>query len=160
MFSKKRVIADAGHFTSKWAPVVLRFFQLFVGDQPTAEALTIDTLAEHLQLSGVNLDGKIAVPLLRRALAKGVASNPVNPQSADRLVLAITQVEPMRRAVIVLFRGLSLDLDTVAKITGQDRNGVKRTCAEALDKLHQRLSSASQTTRPATSSPSDIREAK
>ncbi|MDT8068967.1 MAG: hypothetical protein ROO76_12460 [Terriglobia bacterium] len=160
MFTKKRVIADAGHFSSEWAPVVLRFFQLFVGDQATAEALTIDTLAEHVRNSGVDSDGDVVVPLLRRALTKGVASAPLNPRSTDPLVLAITRVEPMRRAVIVLFRGLSLDLDVVAKITGQDRIHARRTCAEALEELHQRLSSAAPTLRPASSNPSDTWEAK
>ena len=160
MFTKKRVIADAGHFSSEWAPVVLRFFQLFVGDEPTAEALTIDTLAEHVRNSGVNSDGDVVVPLLRRALAKGVASGAPKSQSTDPLVLAITQIEPMRRAVIVLFRGLSMDLDVVAKITGQDKHRARRSCAEALEELHQRLSSAPSTLRPATSSSIDIREAK
>lgn len=160
MFTKKRVIADAGHFSSEWAPVVLRFFQLFVGDQPTAEALTIDTLAEHVRYSAVDSEGDVVVPLLRRALTKGVASGPLKSQSTDPLVLAITRIEPMRRAVIVLFRGLSLDLDVVAKITGQDRHRVRRSCAEALEELHQRLTSAPPTLRPTTSRPSDIRGAK
>lgn len=141
MFSQKRVIADAGYFSSRWAPVVLRFFQLYVGDQPTAEALTIDTLAEHVRLSDDALPNAIVVRLLRRALAKAISVNTSNTQSADPLVSAIIQVEPMRRATIVLFRGLSLDLDIVAKIIGQDRTRTRRICIDALEELHRRLSS-------------------
>lgn len=139
MFSKKRVIADASHFSSKWAPVVLRFFQLFVGNQSIAEALAIDTLTEHVRESGAAPEGDVTVPLLRRALAKASA-NPVTIQSSDPLVRAVTQVEPTRRAVIVLFRGLSLELNTVAQITGLDRDRTRRVAAAALEELHQRLS--------------------
>lgn len=139
MIFKKRVIADAGYFSSKWAPVVLRFFQLFVGNQAMAEALAIDTLTEHFRESGAAPDGDITVPLLRRALAKASA-NPVTFQSSDPLVRAVTQVEPTRRAVIVLFRGLSLELNTVAQIIGLDSDRIRGVAAAALEELHQRLS--------------------
>lgn len=133
MFFKKRVIADADPFSSKWAPVVLRFFQLFIGDQPVAEALTIDTLAEHIRASGAGSDA--AVPLLRRAFLKGVVTDAAPSQQADPVVRAVTQLEPNKRAVIVLFRGLSLDLTTVGAITGMDIGRVRHLCVDALEEL-------------------------
>ena len=49
MFGKSSITAaDADSFSTKWGPLVLRFFQLFVGDQALAESLTMDTLAEHV----------------------------------------------------------------------------------------------------------------
>jgi hypothetical protein len=141
MLTNRRDFAGAGSFSLKWAPVVLRFFQLFVGDQPTAEVLTIDTLADHAHHSGPGSESEVAIPLLRRALAKALATKPLSTQSADPLVRAVTQLEPMRRAAIVLHRGLSLDIDVVARITGRDRDGTRRICVEALKELHLRLSS-------------------
>lgn len=142
MSSKKRVIADAGHFSSKWAPDVLRFFQLFIGDQPVAEALTIDTLIEHFRASGACLDSEAAVPLLRRALLKAIDANTASSQHADPVIRAVTQLEPNKRAVIILFRGLSLDLATVGQITGLDRVHVRRLCFEALQELGALIDSA------------------
>ena len=135
MFSKKRVIADAGLFSSKWAPVVLRFFQLFIGNQAVAEALTIDTLAEHIRASTIESDLDATVPLLRRAVLKAARTNTTASQQADPVVRAVTQLEPKKRAVIVLFRGLSLDLVTVGQITGMDNARVRRLCVDALVEL-------------------------
>jgi DNA-directed RNA polymerase specialized sigma24 family protein len=155
MFFKERVIADAEHFSSKWAPVVLRFFQLFIGDQPVAEALAIDTLAEHIRASGAISDSEAAVPLLHRAFLKAVATNTAASQFADPIVRAVTQLEPTRRAVIVLFRGLSLDLVTIGKITGLDKVRVRRLCVEALEELRGLMGSA----KPTGPVPPALREA-
>ena len=110
MCFKKRVIANADHFVSKWAPVVLRFFQLFVGDPALAEALTTETFVEHIRNLGVTDDYETAVLLMRQALANGVSAVKPGAQSNDRLVNALLALEPTQRAAIVLFRGLSLDL--------------------------------------------------
>lgn len=69
MYFKRRVIADADHFSLKWAPVLLRFFQLFVGIQSVAETLTIETLAEHIRNSGTTSDEDTEV---RRACVNAV----------------------------------------------------------------------------------------
>ena len=143
MFPKKRVIEDAGHFSSKWAPVVLRFFQLFIGDQPAAEALTIDTLAEYIRAPGADDDA--SVRLLRQAFMKAVAAKTAPGQLADPVVRAVTQLEPNKRAVIVLLRGLSLDLVTVGKITGLDQIRVRRLFVDALEELRWLFDSGKKT---------------
>jgi hypothetical protein len=143
MFPKKRVIEDAGHFSSKWAPVVLRFFQLFIGDQPAAEALTIDTLAEYIRAPGA--DDNASVRLLRQAFMKAVAAKTVPSQLADPVVRAVTQLEPNKRAVIVLLRGLSMDLVTVGQITGLDQVRVRRLFVDALEELRWLLGSSKKT---------------
>ena len=151
MFSKKRVIADADYFSSKWAPVVLRFFQLFTGDQSAAESLTIDTLAEYIRARGVISDEEAVVPLLRRAFMKARATNAAATQLADPVVRAVTQLEPTKRAVVVLFRALSLDMATVGKITGLGEIQVRRTCIDALEEFRRLLdsSAAVKAVRPA-----------
>ncbi len=133
MFPKKRLIEDAGHFSSKWAPVVIRFFQLFIGDQPAAEALTIDTLAEYIRAPGA--DDEASVRLLRHVFMKAMAAKTAHGQIADPVVRAVTQLEPNKRAVIVLLHGLSLDLVTVGKITGLDQARVRRLFVDALEEL-------------------------
>lgn len=144
MFSTKRTIADATHFSSKWAPVVLRFCQLFIGDQAIAEAVTIETLAEHIRASGANSERAAAVPLLRRAFLKAVAIDAAPSQLEGPVVRAVTRLEASRRAVIVLLRGLSLDFVTVGQITGSDEDRVKRLCVDALVELRQLMDSGKE----------------
>lgn len=135
MLFKKRVIADAEQFSLNWSPVVLRFFQMFIGDQTVAEALTIDTLIEHVHGSVTSSNNDALVPLLRRALQKAAAANVLPDRITDPVLRAVIQLEPARRAVIVLFRGLSLDLTTISQITGFDQGQVRRFCIEALEEL-------------------------
>lgn len=140
MCFRNRVIANADYFVSKWAPVVLRFFQLFVGDPALAEALTTETFVEHIRNLGVTDDYETAVLLMRQALANGVSTVKPGAQSLDdRLVKALLALEPTQRAAIVLFRGLSLDLRTVAEITGIDSRHLRRVLVDALNELHRRL---------------------
>lgn len=155
MFFKKRVIADAEQFSLNSAPTVLRFFQMFVGDQAAAEALTIDTLAEHIHGSGTSSNPDARIPLLRRALQKAVAAHVLPSRITDPVIRAVTQLEPRRRAVIVLFRGLSLDMATIGEITGLDQGQLRRLCFDALEELRTLLNPA----RPAVP-PSQFREAR
>lgn len=135
MFSKRRVIVDAARFSSKWAPILLRFFTLFIGNQPAAEALTIDTLAEHIRAVGTTSGSEDTVRLLRRALLKAVATDATPSQLSDPFVRALSQLEPTKRAMLVLFRGLSLDLATVGQITRLEKVQVRRLCFDALKEL-------------------------
>lgn len=139
MFFKKRVIADAEQFSLNWSPVVLRFFQMFIGDQAVAEALTIDTLTEHIHGSATSSNPDVRVSLLRRALRKAAAANVLPGRITDPVLKAVTQLEPGRRAVIVLFRGLSLDLATISQITELDQRQVRSVCIEALEELRTLL---------------------
>ena len=141
MFSKRRVAANAESFSSKWAPVVLRFFQLFVGDYALAESLAIDTLAEHMRDRTPALGTDEGIVLLRRALKNGVTAVGVATKLTDPVVQAVTSLPPRQRAIVILFRGLSLDLPTVANVVGLERADVKRTCFDAFCELHRRLSS-------------------
>lgn len=139
MFGKTRVAANVESFSSKWAPVVLRFFQLFVGDQALAESLAIDTLAEHVRERAPATSEDEEIALLCRALKNGVTAVGTATRLADPVVQAITSLPARQRAIVVLFRGLSLDLSTVAKVVGLDRADVKRICLEAFCELHRRL---------------------
>lgn len=141
MFGKRRVAANVESFSSKWAPVVLRFFQLFVGDQALAESLAIDTLAEHVRERAPALDKDEGTGLLRRALKNGTTAVGASSKLADPVVQAVTSLPTRQRAIVVLFRGLSLDLSAVAKVVGLDPADAKRICLDAFCELHRHLSS-------------------
>jgi DNA-directed RNA polymerase specialized sigma24 family protein len=140
MFGKKSVIADTDPFSSKWAPLVLRFFQLFVGDQALAESLTIDTLAEHVRESSALLNDDSDLALLRRAVEKAIASRGAAINTPDQVLRAITSLPTTQRTVVALFRGLSLDLRTVAQVVGLPPEDVRQICLDAFSELHRLLS--------------------
>lgn len=141
MFGKRQVPTNTEAFSSKWAPVVLRFFQLFVGDQALAESLAIDTLAEHMPKRAPTVDKEEGVVLLRRALKNGTTAVDGATKSTDPVVQAVTSLPARQRAIVVLFRGLSLDLPTVAKVVGLDPADAKRICFDAFCEFHRLLSS-------------------
>ena len=141
MFGKRPVAANAESFSSKWAPVVLRFFQLFVGDYVLAESLAIDTLAEHMRDRAPVFGTDEGIVLLRRALKNGVTAVGLATTLTDPVVQAVTSLPPRQRAIVILFCGLSLDLPTVANVVDLERADVKRTCLDAFCELHRRLSS-------------------
>lgn len=140
MFTKRRVTADADHFSWKWSPVLLRFFQLFVGNQSVAETLTIDTLAEHVRTSSTRIDDQTVVLLLRRAVMNGIIA-PSDPTcTKDPLVRATTQLGPMERAAVILHRGLSLGIEKTAEILKVHPSEARRLCVSGLSELNRLLS--------------------
>jgi DNA-directed RNA polymerase specialized sigma24 family protein len=141
MFGKRRVAANAESFSSKWAPVILRFFQLFVGDYELAESLAIDTLTEHMRDRAAVLGTDEGITLLRRALKNGVTAVGAATKLTDPVVQAVTSLPARQRAIVILFRGLSLDLPTVANVVDLERADVKRICLDALCEIHRHLSS-------------------
>lgn len=114
------------------APVVLRFFHLFIGDPALAESLTIETLGEQLRVSGVVRGGETEIVLLRRAYNKGMSATASVIETNDLLIRAVAKLEPLQRAIVVLVGGLSLSLPTVAEITGLDGKRAKSNLSQGL----------------------------
>jgi hypothetical protein len=89
-----------------WAPRLLRFFQLLIGDQAAAERLTIETLVEGAALGSVRLSIGMPVALVRCALKKAAAAPEQSVPIEDKLVRAVSSLPHSQRVVLVLFRGL------------------------------------------------------
>ena len=125
---------------SDWAPRLLRFFQLVVGEQAAAEQLTIETLVEGAALGGVSLSIGMPAALVRSAVERtGAAPGPrVAPQ--DGLVRAVQSLPPSQRVVVVLFRALGLPLEEVAAISSISVRQARRLCADGLLAIHRSLS--------------------
>lgn len=141
MFGKRSITAaDADSYSTKWGPLVLRFFQLFLGDQALAESLTTDTLAEHVRKSSVLLTYDSDLELLRRAVEKAIASHAAAIKPADDVLRAITSLPTTQRTVVTLHRGLSLDLRTVARVVGMHLTEVRQIWIDAFFELHRVLS--------------------
>jgi hypothetical protein len=135
---RSRIAADADSFSLEWAPRLLRLFHLHNGDPAIAESLTIQTLAEHAG-SGRVLSKGGPVDLLRRALTKAANAPAPEHSSLDPIVRAVSALPIDQRVAIVLFRGLSLDLETVALVTRRDVTAVKRLCTQALAAMNASL---------------------
>lgn len=141
MFGKRSIIAaDADSFSTKWAPLILRFFQLFLGDQALAESLTMDTLAEHVRKSPALLNYDSDLALLHRAVEKAIACQGAAIKPADHVLRAITSLPPTQRTVVALCRGVSLDLRTVSHVVGLPPEDVKQIWLDAFFELHRVLS--------------------
>lgn len=138
MYPKKRVIADADQSLLHWSAVLLRFFQMFIGDQTAAEALTIETVAEHSRQRSPSGD-EIEVSLLRKALTKALRTSILATEVSDPVIKALIRLEPSKRAAIVLWRGLSLDFETAGQVLGLDKNRVRNLCNQGLEELRMHL---------------------
>jgi DNA-directed RNA polymerase specialized sigma24 family protein len=114
----------------------LRFFQLFVGDEATAELLTIETMVEEAHDLVLDVNA-LPLGLLRRALKKAERASDLRNTPEDRIVRGIAALPPAQRAALILFRGLSLDLVAVANVTKRDVSEVKRLCTDALLAVHR-----------------------
>lgn len=135
-------IAGTSSSVSAWPIVLLRFFQLFVGDQSHAESLATETFAEHIQGQVATLDQvQFGIELLRRATRNGAKAIPTITESSDRVVKAISGLSATPRAIIILSRCLSLDIVTVSKIVDLNLADTKRLWLEAFLEVHKRLSS-------------------
>ena len=130
----------AGAIAVEWAPKVLRLFQLCLGNQVMAESLTIDTLAEAVRQREAITPNGIPVGLLRRALAKAEQARTVAVAADDPVVRAVAALPSPERAAVVLFRGIALDLDTVALVMRLDVRTVKRLCTNAILSVQRSLS--------------------
>ena len=126
---------------SDWAPRLLRFFQLFLGEQAAAEQHTIETLVEGAALGGVRLSIGMPAALVRSAGEKaGVAPEPgATPQ--DDLVRAVRSLPLSQKTVVLLFRGLGLSLEEVAAISSISVRQARRLCADGLLAIHRSLAS-------------------
>src|SRR5690242_15594903 len=114
---RSHIAAEAEPFAAEWAPKLLRLFHLYIGDHVAAEALTIETMSEH---SNSRLRRRVSpIELLQAALAKA-AKTTVAATSEEPVVRAVSSLPPDQRAAIVLFRGLMLDVETVAIIMRHD----------------------------------------
>ena len=130
----------------EWAPKVLRLFQFYLGDQQTAESLTIDTFAEAVRSRDAVTPGGIPVGLLRRAVTKAERAKNGAVQS-DPLLLAVSALTPSERAALVLFRGVGLNLEAISAVTSIELSKLKALITNAVLSV-QRLVSELTTLHP------------
>lgn len=141
MYSSKRPASSEASLYCDWTPRLLRFFQLIVGDQTTAERLTIEALVESADIGGAYLSIGMPAALVRCAVEKaGVAEPSAPPQ--DALERAIQSLPLSQRVVVVLFRGLGLPLEEVATVTAISVRQVRRLWADGLLAIHSSLATA------------------
>lgn len=123
----------------EWAPRVLRLFQFYLGDQQTAESLTIDTFAEAVRARDAVTPGGIPVGLLRRAVAKAERAKNGTVQG-DPLHRAVSGLAPSERAALVLFRGIGLNLETVSGVMSIELPKLKALITEAVLSVQRSMS--------------------
>jgi hypothetical protein len=111
MYSSQRSASSEAPQCYDWAPQLLRFFQLLIGDQTAAERLTIDTVVEGAALAGVRLANGMSSALVHCAVMKASSATESTAPLEDKLVRAVKSLPFSQRLVVVLFRGLGLPLE-------------------------------------------------
>jgi DNA-directed RNA polymerase specialized sigma subunit len=124
---------------SDWAPPMLRFFQLVVGDQAEAERLTIETLVEGSAQASACLSNGMPGVLVHCAIKKVDTLPETTARQQDAVVRAVKSLPFSQRIVVVLFRGLGLPLQEVATVMGISVRQARRLCADGLLAIHDFL---------------------
>lgn len=127
----------------EFAPKLLRFFYLFLGEQVAAESLTLETLTACPDFRGSRIGG-MPLSLLECALTSATGTPDPDTVLADCVVRALRSLPRSQRAVVVLFRGLGLGLDEVSVLMDMSLADAKRTCAEGLVAVHRFLTALGQ----------------
>jgi hypothetical protein len=139
MYSSQRSASSEAPQSYDWAPQLLRFFQLLIGDQTAAERLTIDTVVEGAALAGVRLANGMSSALVHCAVMKASSATESTAPLEDKLVRAVKSLPFSQRLVVVLFRGLGLPLEEVATLAGISVRQARRLCADGLVAIHDSL---------------------
>ena len=85
----KRSSNDSPMVQSDWAPRLLRFFCLYVGNQPLSASLTIEVLTEADCLRGRQTACGLPAVLIRRAIFLAVRASEASTLLDDRVVQAV-----------------------------------------------------------------------
>ena len=152
----KRSATNLPRVHSYWAPRLLRFFCLYVGNQTLAESLTIEELTEGECLRDRRSAGGLPVALIRRAINLAVQAPEASTLLDDPVVQAVNSLPLARRVVIALFRGLGLSLAEVADVTDSSLAETKRVCADGLLAIHRFLTAPEKNNIPNSKAPTRV----
>lgn len=122
----------------QWAPTVLRFCELFLGDRHLAEEATIRAFTHSLREQAA-VPERTPVRLLTCAFREGRSlstrvSNPPHPLEA-----AILLLDEVERGVFILHSALSIQLPWVAAIVGISHDEATHAWAKALIEVRNSL---------------------
>ena len=139
MFSKKSDVREIASWYARWAPQILRFCHLFLGDENMAEKATAGAFVRFFSTGKQRTSEGVPVALLR--LAFQIASQfPTAPaQNLDPLRAAILQLTPTERAVFILRGVLLVQRPWVAAILGTSAENANQFWAKALIEIRESL---------------------
>lgn len=101
----------------QWAPTVLRFCELFIGDRHLAEEATIRVFTHSLREQAV-VQERTPVRLLACAFREGRSLSTRVPNPPHPLEAAILRLNEVERGVFILRTALSIQVPWVAAILG------------------------------------------
>ena len=115
----------------EWAPMVLRFCRLFLGNWDLAEEATKRAFAHFLRERGATPQGT-PVPLLTCAFRESRSLSTRVPNLPHPLEAAILRLDEMVRGVFILHTALSIQMPWVASIVGIPHDEATHAFAKAL----------------------------
>jgi DNA-directed RNA polymerase specialized sigma24 family protein len=119
--------------------MLLRFCELFLGDNRLAEQAATEALVRFFRAGRVAEANGIPVALLSVAFRVASQSRAVNSESAEPLQAAIAHLDFPGRAAFILHGVMSVQLPWVAAIIGVPLGQAKRLWADALVQIRERL---------------------
>lgn len=122
-----------------WGPMVLRFCELFLGDDRMAEQATTEVFVRFFRSGCVAEANGTPVALLSCAFLVASQSSPANAECSESLEAAALRLDPMARAVFILHGVMSVQLPWVAAILGLSPEETTVLWARALCGIRERL---------------------
>ncbi len=135
----KMALAEAKALYTRWAPMVLRFCKLFLGDDSLAEQAAIEILVRFFKSGHRAEENGVPVGLLSLAFRVASQSFSANRESLEPLHAAVLDLDPTRRAVFILHGAMSVQLPWIAAILGLSLAQITGLWAKALLQIRDRL---------------------
>lgn len=135
---KKISVEEAKALYARWASIVLRYCELFMGEKTLAEHATTETFVRFFQGGGGATEG-IPVPLLDVAFRVVSQSLTVKREDLEPLRAAIVHLDACPRAVFILHGVMSMQMPWVAAILDVPPEQATQLWFEALVEIRERL---------------------
>ena len=132
-------LAEAEAAYARWASMVLRFCELFLGDSGLAEQVTTESFVRFLQGGQRAESNGVPASLVSVAFRVASQSPKRNGEQLEALRAAIVGLDAMPRAAFILHGVLSVQLPWVAAILGIPSREAAELWTKALVAIREQL---------------------
>lgn len=135
---KQLELTEAKDSCARWAPMVLRFCELFLGEKNAALNATAETFVRFFH-DGESATEGIPVALLDLAFRMASPIHTGQRENLEPLRAAILHLDDVSRAVLILHGAMSLQMPWVAAILNIPAGRANQIWAKSLVEVRARL---------------------
>lgn len=126
-------------YIQRWVPMIVRFCELFLGNKPQAEEVTVRAFLESLRAGSLIEFDQTPVQLLSSAFRNCRNCSAGSQRPSDLLQAAILRLPEIDRGVFILHAALSIQMPWVAAIVGVSHPEALCLWANALIEIRDSL---------------------